>query len=888
MLAPAMPFPFTQAPDPTEVLHAASARFLEHIQIDDAWLRLVRDAAARGPVVYVLRNLSFLDYTALDYITRKHGLPPVRFANDRGMWWLQPFSETWAQALRPSRREDPDARLARVIENGGSATLFLKRPPSVLDKASGRLRRYASAEGDDLLHTLIDVQRRLDRPIMLVPQVFVWSQRPASLQPSAVDLVFGPREWPGTMRTAAQFLLNYRHVMLRAGEPMSLREFLDANAGESSETQVRRGTYALVRKIERERRAIVGPIRKPADRVREEIIRTPKLQATIKHLAGEGRAERLVLSDRARATLRELEASPDPETIRVLTTALDNLLNRLYASIEIDKEGIERVREAAQRGTIVLLPSHKSHMDYLLLSWLLHRHSLQLPLIAAGDNLSFFPIGGVLRRGGAFFIRRSFKGDRLYVAVVDAYLRRLLRDGWPIEFFLEGGRSRTGKLLPPKLGLLNMLIDSALGLPYREVLFVPVSIGYERVLEEGAYVRELLGGEKKKENTAGLIQSVGILAERYGHLNVQFGEILPISKVAREAGVREGAAPTPAQRREVTRQVAYRVMASINAVTAATPGSVVALALLTHGSRGLPHPELVARVKRLVAVLHALGARMTASLATPSGALSPACVAEAVQMFRSAGLLEAHVAGEHLHGQKKRRHAAPASNDDLIYSVPENKRLALDISKNIILHYFVPAALVAAAVLAPPGPPISRSVVQQRVQRLSRLFKHEFIFRADMSFDRLFDTTVDDMIARGELVVVGGDHLGFGEGHDGIDGRAWIVQYASMVRSFLEAYRVAARTLPFLLRGPLPIKDLVRKALATGDRMYLAGEIERRESLSRSVIENAFLSLQDQGYLRPESDKKISLAETFADDDALHAIESRIAAYVTRRAEDRA
>ncbi|HQP38185.1 MAG TPA: hypothetical protein PLI95_23535, partial [Polyangiaceae bacterium] len=179
------------------------------------------------------------------------------------------------------------------------------------------------------------------------------------------------------------------------------------------------------------------------------------------------------------------------------------------------------------------------------------------------------------------------------------------------------------------------------------------------------------------------------------------------------------------------------------------------------------------------------------------------------------------------------------------------------------------------------------SVVQQRVQRLSRLFKHEFIFRADMSFDQLFDTTVDEMIARGELVVVGGDHLGFGEGHDGIDGRAWIVQYASMVRSFLEAYRVAARTLPFLLRGPLPIKDLVRKALATGDRMYLAGEIERRESLSRSAIENAFLSLQDQGYLRPESDKKISLAETFADDDALHAIESRIAAYVTRRAEDR-
>ena len=124
----------------------------------------------------------------------------------------------------------------------------------------------------------------------------------------------------------------------------------------------------------------------------------------------------------------------------------------MFSAIEVDEAGIERLRELAKEGTLVLLPSHKSHMDYLALAWVLYRHKLQLPLIAAGDNLNFFPVGAIFRRAGAFFIRRSFAGDRLYAAVVDAYVRRLIKDGAPLEFFLEGGRSRTGKLLPPKLG----------------------------------------------------------------------------------------------------------------------------------------------------------------------------------------------------------------------------------------------------------------------------------------------------------------------------------------------------------------------------------------------------------------------------------------------------
>src|SRR5258708_38704363 len=167
--------------------------------------------------------------------------------------------------------------------------------------------------------------------------------------------------------------------------------------------------------------------------------------------------------------------------------------------MDVDREGLERGGGATKEGCAILLPSHKSHIDYLVLSYVFNDENIQLPLIAAGDNLSFFPLGPIFRRAGAFFIRRSFGGDRLYGSVVDAYIRRVIREGYSIEFFLEGGRSRTGKLLPPKLGLLNMVVEAALAVPNKEVFFVPVSIGYERLGEGRAYVRELTGGEKTKE-----------------------------------------------------------------------------------------------------------------------------------------------------------------------------------------------------------------------------------------------------------------------------------------------------------------------------------------------------------------------------------------------------
>ena len=225
--------------EPNPALAWMYARFFDHIEIDEAWVARVREADRRGTVVYVLRNLSFVDFLALDHLTKRHGLPEVRFANDLGLWILEPMGRGWLRALAPRSELDDVARLRTALDAGASAALFLKRPPTALEPAplyrgraaSRQLPTRGRIEGDAFLRELLEAQRAAERPILLVPQVFVWSRRPDQAERSPVDAVFGPREWPGKIRTVAQFLMNYRHVSLRAGEPVDLGAFLGRSPG---------------------------------------------------------------------------------------------------------------------------------------------------------------------------------------------------------------------------------------------------------------------------------------------------------------------------------------------------------------------------------------------------------------------------------------------------------------------------------------------------------------------------------------------------------------------------------------------------------------------------------------------------------------------------------
>jgi glycerol-3-phosphate O-acyltransferase len=881
--------------EPNPALAWLYQSFFEHIAIDEAWVDAVREADSRGTVVYVLRNLSFIDFFALDHLTKRYHLPQVRFANDLGLWVLEPMGRGWLHALF-SRSESSDADdLRRAVTAGESAALFLKRPPTLFEP----MARKGRIEGDLFIRTLFEVQRRTSRPILLVPQVFVWSKHPDEARHTVFDSVLGSREWPGKLRTIAQFMMNYRHVTLRAGEPVSVRAFLEKeNAGETNgapsvDGLVRRMTYTLLRRLERERRAVVGPTRKPSDRLREEVIRSPRLQKIISDMAGEGDNERRILTYRAYAMVREMEAALDMNMIATMDRAVEQLVSQMYSGLEVDEEGLARVRAAAKDGTLVLLPSHKSHVDYVILAYVFYRNYLPLPTVAAGDNLSFFPVGPAFRRAGAFFIRRSFHGDRLYSAVVDAYMRRLIKDGFTLEFFLEGGRSRTGKLLPPKVGLLSLVVDAALAVTGKKVYFVPISIGYERVVEEKEFVREVSGAEKQKEDVRGLVASAGLLRGRYGRISVQFGTVLTLDGVLQEIDTgptssgKTTPSPdvlaklTPARRRAVVTRLAYRVMNEINRVTAVTPGAIVATALLTCPGRGISHADLVDACRRLTRTLKSFGARFTASLTDSGGDdMRASSVREACELFARAGHVQVRTPGT-LGARGSRR---PRPGPDAIYVVPDEARLSLDLSKNIVVHFFVSRAMVATALLGSrlEGKPVESTptdALRERVRALSRLFKYEFQFRADASFEQIFDETLGAMERDQELVQRGDDVL-----IDGENGHAQVALYAEIVRNFVEGYRVAARGLTLLLKGPATVKDVARRAITTGERMFLAGEIARREAVSQPIIENAYAAFVDQGYVA-RSEGKIFLPESYATADAVRTIEGRIAGYLTKRRE---
>lgn len=861
----------------------AAERWFRHIEVDDAWRTAAAEVSERGPVVYVLRNVSVLDYLALDYLTHERDLPAIGFVNELPAA-ISPKPERGVQTHA--------AQLRATLAAGRSAALFVKRGPPRAD-FSGSARRGRSGEGKMLLRSLIELQR--DAPgleIMMLPQTFVWTQRPERRGFSVVDTLFGPADFPGDLRMAAQFLLNYKNCRLRAGEPLSLRRFLEQEGdGEPNDVLVRRLTYTLLRKVERERRVIVGPAQKPPDRVREEVLRSPKLQTVIHELAGPAPEQRELLTAKARDMLRELMTTPDPETQRSMAMLAETILERVYNGIDVDHEGLERLRRLRSEGSVVLLPSHKSHVDYIVLSYILRKNGIQVPVIAAGDNLAFFPAGPILRRCGAFFIRRKFRGDRLYTAVVDAYMRRLLRDGWMIEFFLEGGRSRTGKLLPPMFGLLNMIVASALG--GRPVFFVPVSIGYERLMEERVFARELSGEAKAPEDASQLLRLGGVLTDRWGRINIQIGEAISLHNLLKQLGI-DDERVTPARRRAIVKRLAHHAMSEINRVTGVTPASLVALVLLNYGRRGVPYRELQAHCQRLTKMLLDMGARATPSLADERGRFHERGVREALRLYVKSNNITQHVPGDTLTAEGKRR-AALYAGTDVIFTVEPSKRLRLDFAKNHIIHWLVDRALVSLALLreppaapnslrpgraAPPAeaPSVQKNALRERVRSLSRLFKYEFMYRADASFDAIFDDVLAAMCAAGELALTD-DEVTVGEGHDGLDGPGFITFYANLVRNFVEAYLIAARSLSQLLKGPLERKELVARALRHGERMFLQGDIELSEAVSQPMIDNALSAFVDQGYLLRDRDR-LGLAESFASAESVAAIGARVAAFL--------
>jgi glycerol-3-phosphate O-acyltransferase len=258
--------------------------------------------------------------------------------------------------------------------------------------------------------------------------------------------------------------------------------------------------------------------------------------------------------------------------------------NRLYDGVELHH--LDNLQSVIDANEVVYVPCHRSHMDYLLLSYVIYQSGYAIPHIAAGVNLNLPVIGRIMRQGGAFFIRRSFAGNPLYTTVFTKYLGLMMARGHAIEYFIEGGRSRTGRLLQPKTGALTMTVRSFLRDPKRPVVFVPVYFGYERVVEGNTYINELSGKPKEKESVWGMLKTLPALRRRFGKVHVSLGEQIRLDELLGQYspdGVGTGGRK-PGWMNALVDDLA-RIMRNINSAAYVTPINLLAMVLWPHRSR---------------------------------------------------------------------------------------------------------------------------------------------------------------------------------------------------------------------------------------------------------------------------------------------------------------
>ncbi|RZA12955.1 MAG: glycerol-3-phosphate 1-O-acyltransferase, partial [Proteobacteria bacterium] len=298
---------------------------------------------------------------------------------------------------------------------------------------------------------------------------------------------------------------------------------------------------------------------------------------------------------------RELSADQTYSMVRTFEIVLAKLWNKLFSGVEVSNGEIPHQLAAADY-EIVYVPTHRSHLDYLLVNYMVYAGGLPAPHTAAGINLNFFPMGWFLRRTGAFFIRRSFRGNRIYTAVVEEYMAYLLTHGYPISFFPEGGRSRTGRPLPLKTGMLAMVVKSFVRNHERPIAIVPVYIGYDKVMEVKSYLKELSGGAKKKESMFQLLGARKLLKMYYGKAYLSYGEPIILSRFldATQPDWKTLSDSKPEWLSAAVNDLSQQVSKHLNEAAVITPISLVGLALLASNHKALPLEELQAFIEKMI------------------------------------------------------------------------------------------------------------------------------------------------------------------------------------------------------------------------------------------------------------------------------------------------
>ncbi|KAI5201000.1 hypothetical protein AUEXF2481DRAFT_4104 [Aureobasidium subglaciale EXF-2481] len=629
-----------------------------------------------------------------------------------------------------------------------------------------------------------------------------------------------------------------------------------------------------------------------SDHIKALVLKNPRLQARISELThkrldvelAEGTLPAYKVDDRRKEMEAQLVQVADSWTdqmickmdsrrfIRGAYYFATQLLTRAYhQGIHVSSDEVLRLRKVAKEAerkkqSIIFLPCHRSHVDYVSLQLICYRLGLALPIVVAGDNLNFPVVGPFLQHAGAMWIRRSFGDDALYTTLVQAYLDTLLQEGHNFECFVEGGRSRTGKLLQPKFGILSFLLESVLSGQVEDAIICPVSTQYDKVIEVDSYISELLGQPKPKESLGNFLSSSSVLSLKLGRVDVRFHEPWSLRDFINEQKVRLTTLPpqmkTPGDiilKRRLLTTLGYKVLSDINAVSVVMPTALVGTVLLTLRGRGAGKSELVRRVDWLAERVKKQGGRIAHFSGLPTS----------VVVERALEVLGQNLVGEYKNLPEKTYYAAD--------------RFQLSFYRNMTIHLFVSEALVSAALYTkvklgggPEYQSISYNDLYDYVYFLSQLFRGEFIFPTTPLAENLTNTLTG--LEADNIIAVNRSHndgstiesISLDES-ERLSGRENYDFYCFLIWPFIEASWLGAISLLMLTppltnaaqQTSLPLNSAVTQAQRLGKTLYAQGDISYLEAVNRETLRNAYTRFAESGIIfitSPSKDGKIPAA----------------------------
>jgi glycerol-3-phosphate O-acyltransferase len=753
------------------------------------------------PIVYVLPYRSLADLIVLDRECLKAGLPrPVRAPHgelmERESYVFLSNARAWVS--RPDPRD----------------------------------------QSPQLLRALHAVQQHHCEEVQLVPVSVFWGQSP-DVESSPLKLLFA-YNWTvtGRLRKLLAIVLHGRKIRVHFGRSLSLRELMHEDLG--PERSLRRINRLLRVHFRQQRGAVIGPDLSHRRTLLKGLLQSPQVRQAIQLEAQERNVDPAKTRKEAARYANEIASDFTYSTIRFLEVVLSWFWNKLYDGIRVNH--IERVQRIAPGNEIIYVPCHRSHIDYLLLSSLLFQNNLTPPHIAAGVNLNIPLVGGILRRGGAFFMRRSFRGNQLYTAVFNEYMHTLFSRGFPTEYFIEGGRSRTGRTLNPKTGLLSITLRSFLRSSRRPIVFVPVYIGYERVLEGRTYLGELRGREKKKESVFDIFRVLSALKLRFGHVAVNFGEPVSLHSFLdqQQPGWRQQShAPDyrPDWLPTVTDQLARTLANAINAATDANPVNLVALSMLSTSRLALDEPALEQVLNRYSALLRRVPYSSSVTQPDMGGA-------QLIRYVESMGMIgrQSDALGEILY-------------------LDEPQAVLMTYYRNNILHLVALPALIACLFLN--NSRMGREQISRLVTGIYPYLQRELFLQWDLDeLPGVIDNWIDGLIAEGLL------HEKVGQIARPETSSGEFVLLTLLARSILqtlERFYMASALLFSHPNGSLTAEELEALCSVMAQRLSILHGLNAPEFFDKILFRQFIQRLNEMAVVRRDSEGRLSYSPDMED-----------------------